>query len=43
MTLGMQVGGVAWLAHVGGFVAGLVMVVPFTGSRKRLDWRDQLS
>ena len=42
MTLGAQVGGVAWLAHVGGFVAGLVMVVPFTGWRKRLGWRDQL-
>ncbi|CBE69114.1 MAG: rhomboid family intramembrane serine protease [Candidatus Methylomirabilis oxygeniifera] len=43
MTLGVQVGGVAWLAHVGGFVAGLVMVIPFAGRRKRLHWGDQLS
>ncbi|MDE2484714.1 MAG: rhomboid family intramembrane serine protease [candidate division NC10 bacterium] len=43
MTLGVQVGGVAWLAHVGGFVAGIVMVIPFTGWRMRLPWRgDQL-
>ncbi|MDE2179429.1 MAG: rhomboid family intramembrane serine protease [candidate division NC10 bacterium] len=43
MTLGVQVGGVAWLAHVGGFVAGIVMVIPFTGWRTRLPWRgDQL-
>lgn len=42
MTLGAQVGGVAWLAHVGGFVAGLVMVIPFTGRRGRLRWGDQL-
>lgn len=41
MTLGAQAGGVAWLAHVGGFVAGLVMVIPFAGRRKRL-WEDQL-
>jgi membrane associated rhomboid family serine protease len=35
-TLGVQVGGVAWFAHIGGFVAGLVMVVLFAGGRKRL-------
>ncbi|PWB79914.1 MAG: rhomboid family intramembrane serine protease [Candidatus Methylomirabilota bacterium] len=35
MTLGAQVGGVAWLAHVGGFIAGLVMVIPFAGRRGR--------
>ncbi len=34
-TLGVQVGGVAWFAHIGGFVAGLGMVVLFTGGRKR--------
>ncbi len=42
MTLGVQVGGVAWLAHIGGFVAGLVMVIPFAGRRKRLHWGEQL-
>jgi membrane associated rhomboid family serine protease len=42
MTLGAQGGGVAWLAHVGGFVAGLVMVIPFAGRRKRLHREDQL-
>lgn len=41
MTLGAQVGGVAWLAHVGGFVAGLVMVIPFVGRRKRLHGGEQ--
>ncbi|MBZ0158858.1 MAG: rhomboid family intramembrane serine protease [bacterium] len=42
MTLGVQVGGVAWLAHVGGFVAGLVMVVLLTGGRRRPRWEDRL-
>lgn len=42
MTLGTQVGGVAWLAHIGGFVAGLVMVIPFAGLRRRRHWEDQL-
>lgn len=42
MTLGVQVGGVAWLAHVGGFVAGLVMVVLLTGGRRRRHWEDRL-
>ena len=40
LTLGLQVGGVAWFAHVGGFVAGLAMVIPLTGGRSRLHWRD---
>ncbi len=35
-TLGVQVGGVAWFAHIGGFVAGLGMVVLLSGGRKRL-------
>ncbi len=35
-TLGVQVGGVAWFAHIGGFVAGLVMVVLLSGGRKQL-------
>lgn len=34
-TLGVQVGGVAWFAHIGGFVAGLGMVVLLSGGRKR--------
>lgn len=42
MTLGVQVGGVAWLAHVGGFVAGLMMVVLLTGGRRRLHREDRL-
>ena len=41
-TLGAHVGGVAWFAHIGGFVAGLGMVVLLSGDRKRLHWRDQL-
>jgi len=43
LTLGVQVGGVAWFAHIGGFVAGLVMVKPFSRGRWRSDWRDRLS
>ena len=42
MTFGAKAGGVAWLAHVGGFVAGLVMVIPFAGRRKRRHLEDQL-
>lgn len=42
MTLGIQAGGVAWLAHVGGFVAGLVMAVLVTGGRRRPRWEDRL-
>lgn len=42
MTLGVQVGGVAWLAHVGGFVAGLMMVVLLTGGRRRFHREDRL-
>lgn len=30
-----QMGGVAWFAHIGGFVAGLLLVKPFTWGRKR--------
>ena len=41
-TLGAHVGGVAWFAHIGGFVAGLGMVVLLSGDRKRLHWRDRL-
>jgi membrane associated rhomboid family serine protease len=43
LTLGVQVGGVAWFAHIGGFVAGLIMVKPFSRGRWRSDWRDRLS
>ncbi len=43
MTLGAQVGGVAWFAHVGGFVAGLIMVVILADGRRRLSWRDRPS
>ena len=43
LTMGLQVGGVAWFAHIGGFVAGLVMVKPFCRSSGRSDWRERLS
>lgn len=32
-----QSGGVAFLAHVGGFIAGLALIVPFGGRRRRAD------
>ena len=43
LTLGVQVGGVAWFAHIGGFVAGLLMVYPLTRRKARSDWKDRLS
>jgi membrane associated rhomboid family serine protease len=43
LTLGVQVGGVAWFAHIGGFVAGLVMVIPFSRRRGSWDRRERLS
>lgn len=35
-SIGRAGGGVAWFAHVGGFVAGLLLVVPFKQRRVRL-------
>jgi membrane associated rhomboid family serine protease len=29
LSLGMNAGGVAWWAHVGGFIAGLLLILPF--------------
>jgi membrane associated rhomboid family serine protease len=33
-----QEGGVAWWAHVGGFLCGLLMVFPFAGRKKPARW-----
>jgi membrane associated rhomboid family serine protease len=38
LTWGAQVGGVAWFAHIGGFVAGLVMVIPLRRRAEGPDW-----
>jgi membrane associated rhomboid family serine protease len=38
LTWGAQVGGVAWFAHVGGFVAGLVMVIPLRRREGKSEW-----
>ena len=38
LTWGAQVGGVAWFAHVGGFVAGLVMVIPLRRREAQSEW-----
>ncbi|MDH7476751.1 MAG: rhomboid family intramembrane serine protease, partial [Microgenomates group bacterium] len=36
LSFGMsQTGGVAWFAHIGGFVAGLILVWPFMAGRPR--------
>lgn len=35
-----QAGGVAWFAHVGGFVAGLLLVRLFTLGRRRSHWEE---
>lgn len=40
LTLGIpQAGGVAWFAHIGGFVAGLVLALPWIGRARRLGMR----
>jgi membrane associated rhomboid family serine protease len=38
LTWRVQVGGVAWFAHVGGFVAGLVMVISLRRREARSEW-----
>jgi len=35
---GQEGGGVAWWAHVGGFLCGLLMVYPFTRGKKTSRW-----
>jgi len=41
MALGVaQLGGVAWFAHIGGFVAGLLLVRLFMLGRRRSYWED---
>jgi len=37
LTLGVQAGGVAWFAHIGGFVAGLIMAYPLKRRTARWD------
>jgi membrane associated rhomboid family serine protease len=37
----VQQGGVAFLAHIGGFVAGLLLIVPFGGRRARVGSPDR--
>lgn len=34
MSIGAE-GGVAWLAHIGGFAAGAILIIPFQGMLKR--------
>lgn len=38
-SLDVETGGVAFWAHIGGFVTGLVLIRPFLLGRRRLDWR----
>ena len=41
LAFGMtQMGGVAWFAHIGGFVAGLLLVRLFTLGRRRNHWEE---
>ena len=44
-SLGMQGGGVAWFAHIGGFIAGVVLIKFFIRKRRRniiewIEWED---
>ena len=34
MAMSSEGGGVAWMAHIGGFVAGMVLILPFKASLK---------
>jgi membrane associated rhomboid family serine protease len=43
LTWGAQVGGVAWFAHIGGFVAGLVMVIPLRRREAQSEWEGRVS
>ena len=43
LTWGAQVGGVAWFAHIGGFVAGLVMVIPLRRRAVEPEWGGRVS
>ena len=43
LTLSVQVGGVAWFAHLGGFVAGLIMAIPLKRRSARSGWEDRLT
>jgi membrane associated rhomboid family serine protease len=43
LTWGAQVGGVAWFAHIGGFVAGLVMVIPLRRPAEGPEWGGRVS
>ncbi len=36
---GAATGGVAWFAHIGGFVAGLLLALPWVGKARRLERR----
>jgi len=36
---GAAAGGVAWFAHIGGFVAGLVLCLPWVAKARRRTWR----
>ncbi len=38
-----EAGGVAWFAHIGGFVAGLLMVIPLKRRSEQFDRRERLS
>ncbi len=34
LSAGAEGGGVAWMAHIGGFVAGMILILPFKASLK---------
>ncbi|MBM4458960.1 MAG: rhomboid family intramembrane serine protease [Chloroflexi bacterium] len=34
-----ETGGVAWFAHIGGFVAGLILALPWIGKARQIQWR----
>jgi rhomboid family protein len=40
-SMGAEQAGVAFFAHIGGFVAGLLLIKPFLSGRPSSDWPDQ--
>jgi membrane associated rhomboid family serine protease len=41
LTLGMQAGGVAWFAHIGGFFAGMAMAYPLKRRSAQREWESR--
>jgi membrane associated rhomboid family serine protease len=42
LSLGVsQAGGVAYFAHIGGFVVGLILALPWLGKARQIQWQNR--